>query len=1529
MNILQKYIKNKLLSGFLLFSLLISGSSFPLGQKSSMLNRETLSPVTVLPTSEPFQRIAPVLLESELWDEQQQQRVSHIDSELLQIISKNFNQVSFVHADLLLSEEESVEIEKGIQLDRSLRREFFLYLVSQFKVPTFVLVSEERQEEVATLLRETAGSNIVIVLPYQVEGSYIEFSLKTVSKGFVHPLIQFFEHYKYSNKGNLIQNIYGFKESSKAMFFYKYLPNDRRLKSSLPFLASFPSLDIKTKQKLFALKEKEVLENLSFRNDLTYEDVERLIDIGDVNILSNLVFYQIPTLSQHVSLANKLIQKLFIKKQEALELLLDFTSKKSQPDQVNWFLRASINHFYPSFGKEKERALFKKRLLDNELVPIWVKGLIVERLIQYENKSIFDKQDYARSIIELLEKGEVFEYFQDRMSNQNDAYALWLRIIISAPHFDQLRDVELLKKLALHYQLESLEKYEAFIKKQQSEQWKNLPLITDYEDVSALIDTLNKVITSKIENRASIFEIVEKALVVLEEKKEVYQVNKYSEMFEKYGRDYDKTTDSLKGSVDIAALLPALIISSDGEKTFENFQIYYACQHVRHSRDMRSDFVNELLLAYYGPRKRVVQLALQLFSKEEGGKNKKRQKEFVKSLRLLNTLFILATKDFDEEEYSINFNSFMSQYILTSSFSNIGQLYQKLTELILKLLNEDFSSDQRKKLNSSLSLSRLNVLLNYLKYKRKWAFIHSEGVSELNKVVFDYLFEGISLKTKKYGEDSLYQESVLQMKTYEAVLRAEVMDSLSQFDLPETSKQRLTEQLVKSYLRMWKKDLRENVNPFENNGDIQEPLVVWTTDDLKDWLSLGENGAPSCLEPDGDPHMNKALLGRMLSGLCKMKYVGVKEGDRSSRMAESLMFAKEGDQFSIILNNEQALTNLTRSDDPQVLRNVVEVMIISALRNAGRYGASRIVIPRSWEGDFMAAFLSYEEKLLSDFSTFIEHRDEEGQLIAREEIKIKKLIRNSEGIRAIGMKERNRWRHWVGRIAVNGVSVASDSVDIVDQNRAQKIEIAGVEAEAVQVDFDGIEILLDKKLTIWSSTDSSKKESLPEKVKELFHQDPSIADDLRQLKKNGLSAAQYLSLMYQASGKVIQFMDQELTSSRKVLKVIVAIPRGGLPVARALKQYWPQKSHKTGYLRAKNGTIVSKYLPQIHQKRKKEIYLVDEVIVSGRSIISSIEELIQHGFEEKEILIMTLGAKLEGVENILKRFPNLKGLYIGVIEDEQRYETVGSVTGLIKGGELSHPMDWDEGSTILIKGTSYQLLHRIESKRSFNLFLAINENGEKVVIKTTVGSKEKDNIYKVTSSLWKENEDHGFVSILEYDAHLGAVVMDFVEGESAGLFYASNNLKSVSQSVKGFREFLNQYEEMVSFLEKYQLYFVQFDSENLIWDSLKKKWYMANYNVFPKLNGDPSQRMEEAFYLHSKEFLQKMSYLFFQSLSGEGKDKRLSRLKRQLHQLLDKTEVQNKESLLFLLGKIASFLSENYPITEPDLNASMVVSNAL
>ncbi len=1501
-NGLQSMLKVKSFSLILSLSLIFNSVS---------VSVDALMPQSVFNPAPSVPRLGPVYYESDFWDEELEQRKKEFDEDLIQLIQKSSGNLNIVDADQLIGRKGNIRLESGIEIDSAIAEEFFGHLISSLKYPTFVLVLDEHKEKVASLIRNRPGSNLVVILPYKKFEREREFEFKTVRTGFVNPLTLLFEEIQDLGVGHLKNNVFGFKDNWKNIYFWNNLPSQQALKSSLPLLASFPILDVEIKKELIKSEDENVLEELSIREDLDVDDIEALIDLNKFSVLQNLLFNKGKIFSNQPYLAKKLIDKLFENREDVLELILDFTSKKTNLESNLWLLNAVTNYFYQSHQDDSlrsEKAKFKKKVLSNRAIPVWIKGHILERMIRYGSTKQMNGLTYASNILHLAEESDFWEEYQDLSVSQNDVYSLWLRVVVSAPGHAQLREGAIIKKLERHHRLDALLLYETFLKAHIETSWKELLFVNDYNDVDKLISVLNKVLTSKIPNRGEVFWFVEPALLALEENSGEYGASSFSEFVDKYGVDFDQ--DKAAVGIDIAVLLIALVLSEGSPSTFESLRIFYSYKYVRHSRDLRNSFINEMLLSSNGGRRNVVRLALSLISKD-GNKNRKdRQKKLIKSLQLLNMIYFLNREMSKDVSEFVGFTHYIKTKLLSKQFESISDLHQSLFELVFDFVKEDFSTEEIEKLSSIKVLSRLKVLVDYLKYKRNWNSVHPKGVEELRKLVSSYLFDSEGIKAQKYGENSDYEESLEQMNVYQAVLEKEIEARLIDVEIEEEEKSLLVKKLVQSYIQNWKRDMREDVTPFEENGDYKEPLVVWSQDSLDDWLRLGQDGAFSCLIADGDPHMNKALLGRLLSATSKMKYIGSQLGDRSTRMTESLMFAQTENGHSVVLNDEQAFSNLTNSSKQFAIRNVIEAMIISAIRNAGRFGASRIVVPRSWEGDFMDAFLQYQEKLLSGFSTFIEHRDIEGKIFAREEITIKSIVRNVDSIELIGLKERNRWRHWVGRIAVNGQPIDDRAVEIVDQNVAFQRTIAGVTCHGIDLTFNGIEIELEKKLTFWSPNSStSDRENLPDKVKELFPTDRSVAEDFQKMKKGDLNAAQYLSYMYAASDKVIQFMKSDLDlgqGRQRGLNLVVAIPRGGVPVARALKQNLPKRNRLTGVLRAKNGAIISKFIPKMQRKQKKNVFLVDEVIVSGRSIINSIAELLNNGIKEKEIIVMTLGAKREGLESVLKQYPDLQAVYVGVIEDEERYETVGSVSGLIKGGELSHPMNWDEGQQVRIYENTYQLLYRIESKKSFNLFLGMNKSGEKVVIKTTVGEQEKNNIYKVVSALWRANESFGFVKVVEYDAGKGAMVMEYIEGVTAGKYFL--NGESLNSKAIAFYQFLKQYKEMVQFLHRNQLYFVNFDVDNFKWDPKKKKWAMTNLNVFPYSGKENGGFTEEAFLKHSKEFLTKSFFLFFQAMGQNGKG-----WKREAHSQLRDTQVSTIESFELLLGLLQEKVAERFP----------------
>lgn len=1493
-----------MLRSFILFLLLLPGLVFPSGSYLSRPQPRALMPASRFPVVPSFKRSGPVYSEAQLADSNNYQ-------ELVKALKVAAHQGVLISANALLQAEKKVEIGGGFELPVELKESFLQFCIAHQNKPVFVFVRRDYLEIVEKLARSSKGNHPVVLLPYTERRGEIEYEFVTEKSrlSFLPHLtaVQFFESLRNAVEASIDYEIYDLD--------LNVIPSGVRVKKEdkNPFLrqlAAFPKLPSSLKNKIFELSDRKLNLIVAQRNDLAFEEISVLIKEGDPEAWIELVLHQGRVLANKPSITMRLLEKLVQEEEHLDQFLTHLSGGLENNEKQKWFLKFLIRYLdRGGMFKEKVATRVKDQILDNPLIPFWAKALIVKNILTYKNEALKEGRSYSESAIEVAEDKEFWEWYSDNAVGLGDAYSHWVRIVLMGPEFESLRDAEILERIVLHHDMESLQNYALFFDLFYREKFFE-SLLENYENAVVLVRILNHVVLSNVPDRGKIFELIPEAMRSFE----LIKPEGVSFMdFVDNHVQWDFSDKSTK-KIDPAALLQILVFAEGDRALFDEFKNLYSNYHINHSRDLKNAIANELILANKGFLKQLVIKLLALT--HSGFKNRKdRQKHFVKALQLINTIYMLNRVKLDNGE-GYDLRRFAKMKILERDFNNVSEYYRVLQQFILDILRAEVSGASEEVFNNFEATNRFRRVLNYLKYKSKWLGVHPQGIEDLKVLLLDYLRGETSIRKIKYGLDPEFEEPRIQMEVYRSVLIENIRKTMARSDVRVENAGVWIEKMAGIVIRSWQSELREYISPFHDNGTLKDPMLVWSTDNLEDWLTLGDEGAYCCLRADNDPNINKALLGRMLSGVCKMKYISREVGVRTSRVHESLNFLETGSGPEVVLNDEQIFSVLSSGSDKRTLQDTIEVAVISAIRNAGRYGATRVIIPDTpgFTG-LLEAFLMYEEKLLSGLSTEVDHLDAEGHVLAREKISIESIRKRPDGIRVLGLKERNPWRNWVGHTKVNGVYLPERTTDIVDQNQAKPVTIAGVAAEAVELDFPGIEIVLKREfIRIWDPTAAQKaKIEFPEKVKVLNDSDSGIANLIDQMRAAQVNTGAYLNRMYEASIKLVQFMDADLIPKlrKNELRLIVAIPRGGLPVARALKKYWPKNNRRTGYLHAKKGTIVSKHIPAMQRNRKKTVFVVDEVILSGKSMINSILELKKHGFKEKEMVLMVLGAKQEGLSRVISTFPNLKGVYVGVLEDPYAYDSLLRVASLANGGDFSHPYRWEPEQTVEIGGEEYHLLYRIESKRSYNLFLAQNKQGEEVVVKTVVSHDEARKIRRILSSLSGHDEELNFVSVRYYDPENGSLVTDYVPGKiTIGKVSVDEN-GPFRNKLKFILSFIEEYVKVVRFLVSEELYFVFFDHEHFRWDEAGQKWILTNFNVFSSANDSAKERGEKEFLNHSREFLLRTLYLFFQQSNEDSRE-----WKKELFKILSKLKPRDWPHLEGAIEAVQKKIQERFPIRD-------------
>lgn len=153
---------------------------------------------------------------------------------------------------------------------------------------------------------------------------------------------------------------------------------------------------------------------------------------------------------------------------------------------------------------------------------------------------------------------------------------------------------------------------------------------------------------------------------------------------------------------------------------------------------------------------------------------------------------------------------------------------------------------------------------------------------------------------------------------------------------------------------------------------------------------------------------------------------------------------------------------------------------------------------------------------------------------------------------------------------------------------------------------------------------------------------------------------------------VTSVLGDKKTNKIKEQPVLITILRAGLPFFTGFINYFDRANAGfIGAYRVEEGEeimIESDYLA-IPQLEGKEVILIDPMLATGKSIVSSVEKITKKGIPKRLHIVSAIAAP-EGIEYITSNINLPLSVWVGAV-DEQLNENAYIVPGLGDAGDLS------------------------------------------------------------------------------------------------------------------------------------------------------------------------------------------------------------------------------------------------------------------
>lgn len=1139
----------------------------------------------------------------------------------------------------------------------------------------------------------------------------------------------------------------------------------------------------------------------------------------------NITFRQqqvlLPLFKEYPFVAAAIVGKLASEDVEYLFKIIDWLESEEDVDLEKIFYKAIDS----VFSLEELKELFKR----ND-IPVRVKFFILLRAYQGENT-----EDYISSIKKYYEKEEVNEALNNArlVSDIHSGFNIWLSIVALNP-----KVVEFMQEEKVNFPASIKGNVTLFVSDK-----RNYDFLEKY--LSLFKDALSPDSVFSINNIPDIIiKTINASLVVPSPD----SISVFTDILEVW--DKEKNTDIFDLNFYPNLSLPARYSAArTGDKNFaEVVDKIYGFDEIKSHRGTRFKISSVLLNPNISVFADVISL---IFNRILADSESKTTRESLVSV--CESLWLFMTlpdeKEIAEKLYLSLLSAEKQVAADGNQLSEGKNILYVLRNTFIDILRTSWNMEIRKDLPLTTVYQRLSDVESFWTYYAQWkSLLNGKSgdkdvlnmIDILKKAVQNYVNYGKDIKDLKYGG------------TLESAKQLEIMELLLNDIWGE-------DENIEAIMDRQKQDIRHRVKI--KNGKV---LHCYATDTLPFWLNRGYYGGGTCASPASSPGYTKCVNGVTFSALSRRVVVSNTEDGKEGIVSETKAITEvNGKKVPVVLNEHLYIAHtlpegLSKSD-------ISEAAVIASLKNAAIYGIPYLYFVEENTNMSEPTNFSFMEKY-DGYSTEIEYVDENGNIV-KKMIKVTK-IKEPNRRTFYHLKENNRWKYSDNSLYLvgddNRLEKTYENMNIIDFDfNGVRGEIAGKDCEYVANVLGGSLFSLETEIISVEKIDTidrfqkmypeydektmgEKVAALEEKLQkkelviaanETLHSERTRGKEttlglIKSIEDPGVAADYYLSKVYKLStviGEVISSDLNDLLADASVKKLMVGIPRAGIPIVSRLKKVLKTKKvSNIGYELMDVDRDI--YNQHVIDASLDAVFLCDQVINTGRTIGKNIELILKHNPDVDIYVVSPVTADPNAVMRLYRKYPQIKKIYIGDIR--RRIESKKGISSPVgHPGERSYPQAYEalftKGNIVKVYDRNLEVMGAI-SESYFNRTFKVKDidTGELFRLKIMV-SAEEGLVEESISTLAKEEnlESNTLIKGVKFYPQNAFLLSPYTNGQTLEQVITGD---SFDKNYK-LKMLLRDLKDTVKFFKKYNRFPDGFTVDSILWDEVSKSWKITGF----------------------------------------------------------------------------------------------------
>jgi hypothetical protein len=834
--------------------------------------------------------------------------------------------------------------------------------------------------------------------------------------------------------------------------------------------------------------------------------------------------------------------------------------------------------------------------------------------------------------------------------------------------------------------------------------------------------------------------------------------------------------------------------------------------------------------------------------------SKKSRKRFLKVVESFSLLAQTAIDSGAEADLDAEIESAVRDYETLLSKGRRPVSFSRHLDAFLKrrfveIFKDHWNLALDPELAPELLLSRLERVKSFFIYVRRWMDALSgpddrdylpfmEIIRLLERPVRHYLNTGHdNVKDLKYGGTL---ETRRQTSLVRALLLQKGMDTLR----------------VRWHLDNFTRDYRHPL--VLPNGKV---LYASAVDSLEFWLDRGLYAGGNCASPQSEISYTKCVAGDIFSALSKQILLSPNPGGKDALICETRAISRQGDSHVPVMLYEHMyrVHNLPRGVSAA---NLADAAVLNAMKNAVLYGNDRIFLARGTKESS-----GFESRTLrAGDGTVVEYVDESGYRV-KEKVSIASLETNTTRTFFVP-EEPVRWKYTDNvtyRLSKDGrLEKAPVNFNIVDFKEAYPANVAGIEYRGIGIQVEGTEIVIEREVLSRnrSTLNDRLREMFPEPTPEndtLIEETSRLVDSgalvlvgaerfdlerqkddqttlalIDQISELPLATDRYLSRVYAITERIGLHLWERLTSLLRdaaVRKVLVGIPRGGIPMLSRLNRFFRLRNLD---IEARTVDLDRHILDRKRLEKGDTVFICDQVINTGKTIGATVEHLVEQNDGDLRFVLVTVAADPRAVLRLKRKYPQIARIFVGDLR--KRVENRNGVEAALgHPGERSFPGE-DFFASLLRKGSVIRLGnrdYRVEVPIRFishlrSTHLVSYRTGKSYRLKIMVSKREGQITESVSALAREEAFEGGIPRNVRYFPEQGMLISDFVSNRSV-----SRELETLLKEHRDLDAFVNalwkDLLKVLLFLREQDHLHVDLRPVNVLFDEERGQWVVTSF----------------------------------------------------------------------------------------------------